>query len=457
MAHLIRPWISYYTKNGKRVPKDTEGAKRVKQRARKWYAAGLPGWPKGRRKPLAADKRVARDMLSKLETREERMRQGLPVEPDSTDANNPVDGLLDEFEKYLKDEGRTGQHIDTTLTRCRKIIAGKAIHSLAELTPAAVLDYLASLRQERNTVDLDKETFTRDELAQLLGVNPRSIPRILKRDGLDGDGKGKKRVYRRAVAEALLERFSRGFGISTTNHYLVAIKSFTRWLVRKKKCLAADPLAGLTKMNAEPDIRIVRRALSAEEFMQFIEATRRGKTLRGLSGADRAVLYQFAARSGLRASEIGSLTPSSFNWDHPSVTVKAAYSKRRRRDEQPLPRETAELMETFVESKPKNKPIWPSGWVQDAAELVREDLAGSGIPYIDEEGRVYDFHALRHQYITALVEAGIHPKEAQELARHSTIDLTMNHYTHLRRVHLHNAVDKLPKLTESHTQQTNAS
>ena len=200
MAHLIRPWISYYVKGGKRVPKETAGAKRVKQRGRKWYAARLPGWPKGKRNPLAADncrcssrtygwpkgkrnplaadKRVARDMLAKLETREERMRQGLPVEPDSTDASSFVSGLLDEFEKYLKDERRSAQHISTTIQRCRSIIDGEGIDSLAELTPAAVLDYLASKRQDQNpTVGLDKETFTRNELAELLGFNPRSIPR----------------------------------------------------------------------------------------------------------------------------------------------------------------------------------------------------------------------------------------------------------------------------------------
>jgi hypothetical protein len=42
--------------------------------------------------------------------------------------------------------------------------------------------------------------------------------------------------------------------------------------------------------------------------------------------------------------------------------------------------------------------------------------------------------------------SGVHPKVAQVLARHSTITLTMDHYTHLE-LHDHaEALDKLPRI-----------
>jgi integrase len=41
---------------------------------------------------------------------------------------------------------------------------------------------------------------------------------------------------------------------------------------------------------------------------------------------------------------------------------------------------------------------------------------------------VADFHALRHTFITELVRAGVAPKGAKKLARHSTITLTMDCY-----------------------------
>ncbi|MBA3481977.1 MAG: tyrosine-type recombinase/integrase, partial [Pirellulales bacterium] len=62
----------------------------------------------------------------------------------------------------------------------------------------------------------------------------------------------------------------------------------------------------------------------------------------------------------------------------------------------------------------------------------------------DADGRVFDFHALRHQFITSLAAAGVHPKVAQTLARHSTIDLTMNRYTHLLHTDLAGALETVP-------------
>lgn len=64
----------------------------------------------------------------------------------------------------------------------------------------------------------------------------------------------------------------------------------------------------------------------------------------------------------------------------------------------------------------------------------------------DTEGRVIDFHALRHTFISMIVRSGATPKVAQELARHSTITLTMDRYAH---VGLHDrtaAIDALPPL-----------
>ena len=62
--------------------------------------------------------------------------------------------------------------------------------------------------------------------------------------------------------------------------------------------------------------------------------------------------------------------------------------------------------------------------------MIRVDLAAAGIPYT-VDGKDYDFHALRHQFITNLALAGVSLKAAQQLARHSKPELTANTYTHL--------------------------
>ena len=78
--------------------------------------------------------------------------------------------------------------------------------------------------------------------------------------------------------------------------------------------------------------------------------------------------------------------------------------------------------------------------------MIQADLAKAGIPYKDGGGRVYDFHALRHQFISDLVAAEHPPKVVQELARPSTITLTMDRYAHIDREPQQAALESLPAL-----------
>jgi integrase len=113
--------------------------------------------------------------------------------------------------------------------------------------------------------------------------------------------------------------------------------------------------------------------------------------------------------------------------------VQAAYSKHRRQDVLPLHPSLVVLLRPWLASKPANGPVWPGNWAKgkEAGVMLRHDLEAAGIPYVDENGRYADFHALRHTFITNMVKSGVSPKAAQSLARHSTIDLTMNVYTSL--------------------------
>ena len=51
-----------------------------------------------------------------------------------------------------------------------------------------------------------------------------------------------------------------------------------------------------------------------------------------------------------------------------------------------------------------------------------------------------------HAFPSAFARAGVHPRNAQALARHSTIDLTMNVYTHIEMGDLAGDVENLPAL-----------
>jgi hypothetical protein len=80
--------------------------------------------------------------------------------------------------------------------------------------------------------------------------------------------------------------------------------------------------------------------------------------------------------------------------------------------------------------------------------MIRIDLTAADVEYEDDRGRVVDFHALRHTFISNLARAGVHPRNAQALARHSTIDLTMNVYTHVDLADLASDVESLPAIGE---------
>ena len=65
---------------------------------------------------------------------------------------------------------------------------------------------------------------------------------------------------------------------------------------------------------------------------------------------------------------------------------------------------------------------------------------------VDREGKVLDFHSLRHTFISRMVRAGVNPKDAQTLARHSVITLTMDRYAHVDRKDVAAALSMVPSL-----------
>ena len=72
------------------------------------------------------------------------------------------------------------------------------------------------------------------------------------------------------------------------------------------------------------------------------------------------------------------------------------------------------------------------------------DLKAAGIALKDADGRVVDFHALRTTFVSWLNMTGAHPRTAQALARHSSIELTMGAYSDVRLLDLRAAIDRLP-------------
>ena len=71
---------------------------------------------------------------------------------------------------------------------------------------------------------------------------------------------------------------------------------------------------------------------------------------------------------------------------------------------------------------------------------IRKDAVKAELPLEDDEGRVLDFHALRGSCATILLGEGLDAHIVQQIMRHSSIEMTMRHYTKVRRTDLHSAV-----------------
>jgi integrase/recombinase XerD len=165
-------------------------------------------------------------------------------------------------------------------------------------------------------------------------------------------------------------------------------------------------------------------------------------------------------RTEIKGRELASLTWSSFNLSdsEPSVKVLAAYSKHRRDDVVPLRGDLAKQLLAWRDESYADEParVFPGFNPNKAAKMLRKDLEAAEILYQDEAGRVADFHSLRHTFISNLTRGGVSPKITQSLARHGSIGLTMDTYTHIGLHDERAALGVLPSLPGSTPDECNS-
>jgi integrase len=239
-----------------------------------------------------------------------------------------------------------------------------------------------------------------------------------------------------------------GLGTQTSNYYLQAVGQFCRWMVRKGK-IVKNPMLDSKPLNTKIDRRHDRRNLEPDDLERLLDAVKDSpKVYCRLKSRDRHALYLTACGTGFRSQELAELTPESFDLDAepPTVTLGARDTKNKRPVPQPHPPAVAALLRDYLRDRRAAAPVWPGAWWRKGARMLLKDLKAVGIPYAVKgpDGPLYaDFHSLRHTYITLLTRTGVGPKEAQSLARHSDIRLTMGRYTHADKKKLAEAVGKL--------------
>jgi integrase len=243
------------------------------------------------------------------------------------------------------------------------------------------------------------------------------------------------------------------------NRRRAALCQFGRWLVRERRT-AWDPFIGLSALNEDVDRRRPRRALTVDEIDRLLDSAKarplfEARTIRvnaGVSeveqkrlrelGETRAFVYLMAVRTGLRRGELSRVRWCDVDLAKGVVVVPAASAKSKRDQSVELRSDLIPLLKarrgtgaaTSLVFDPKTFPN---------LRTFKKDCELAGIQIKDDQGRTVDFHSLRTTLGSHLAAAGVHPAIAKAILRHSTIELTMKHYTDVRLLDTRGALERL--------------
>ena len=303
----------------------------LRKRGRVWYirftdADGVAHERKG-----CPDKRATEAMAAALEAEAARIRAGLTdakAETRRRQAGRPLSEHLNEWRAHLIAKGATAKHAELHVGRARRVAALAAGGSLAEIdAPKTATD------EERQpfALALHKRLTT----ARLADLTTDTVQRALAtlKDG--------------------------GRSLATCNHHRAAIRGFSRW-ARRDGRTADDALDSVSGFNAREDRRHDRRTIGVDDLRRLVATAHAGPTYRSMTGPARALCYRLAVATGLRFSEIGSITPESFDFgkEPAVVTILAAYTKNGEAAELPLPADVANDLARLVATIPSGQPVF---------------------------------------------------------------------------------------------------
>ena len=306
MARLFRQVTTYHIDpNGKRCKASEPDATKVTKESEKWYGEYRDADDILKRVPLANNKTAAQAMLADLLKAAESGRSGMGTSFDEA-LSTPLVVYVDSYRAVLESQALSPVHVANSIRWLKQLLTGCRFK------------------------------FWRD-------VQPSRVEVWLK--GQNADGRG----------------------LTTLNHVLESVKAFLNWFVQDGRA-PSNPLAMLRRFNADTDRGRVRRSLTGDELQTLLYIASQSDAVRcGFDGKSRSMLYLTASFTGLRASELVSLTMKSFNFDEQTVTVEAAHAKNRRRDTLPLHPKLAEKLARRSVATLRidgNGPLWPGNWAE---------------------------------------------------------------------------------------------
>ena len=248
------------------------------------------------------------------------------------------------------------------------------------------------------------------------------------------------------VEKAIRKLMRNGRSGKTIANYVDSLKSFCNYCV-EREYLEMNPLNKMKNIDSTP--RKIRRCLSKDEINKLFEV---------IDKDHYRLLYLMALSTGLRANELRQLTIHDLDLEEQGLILHADWTKNRKAGFQPVPEFLLEDLKNFASentatelyekyhAEEESHPEYPLLFVpHDTVYALNKYLKDAGIPKKTSRG-VVDFHAFRVTYINMIVGSGATAKTAQTLARHSTVDMTLNVYGRTDQDNLRKSIEHISSI-----------
>lgn len=469
---------------GRVVTADTgahAGVDRVVVRGNTWVIRYRE--PSGRVREISTgcrDKAAAQTVLTEQMKRVDRVKAGVMTAAELTVAEHRdgeigpyIASYIDHLRSHPSKAGRSGvnpTHLANVQHRLEVIVRECGFHRLHDLNRPAVERW--AKRKETEVPPVKTTKGKRQQQAKppsartingylstirafgnwlvetnKLAANPLAKPPMR-------DGKANVRRPRRAMSDDEVQRLLAATKIrSLAEHGRAIIPCKPGDKPTDPKSRATWTKAPLTANNLQEAVARARENLQGNpELVDNLER----------DGEGRALIYKTLLLTGLRKGELGHLTVGDLDLTGavPYITLAASHEKAGRGAEIPVRADLAADLRSWLADRlaelqaqartdgrsiparlPADTPLLP---VPDGlVRMFDRDLLAAGIEKTTDEGTL-DVHALRHTFATNLSRAGVSPQVAQKAMRHSSVELTLGVYTHLRLSDTAGAVELLP-------------
>jgi integrase len=410
-------YVYWLDAEGRRVTKDTPGARKHVEQSAKWYAC----WKEGDRQvrvPLCTDKGAAKVMLGDLLRKRERGEAGM-VDEFKEHKTRAITDHLKDYLGSVRGSGKVSseKYFDEKQRILKAVFAACGVKTLADLTSERLDKYLDGLTCSAGTKRVHHTAINAFAvwLVQKKRIAANPLATVARPVG------GKVVRKRRALKPDELQRL-----LDAARERPLADASHNR---------GGRPKKG--RRNAKK--RVAHKAKLSEQ--EVARLTRLGR--------ERALLYKAAVYTGLRKGELAALRVCHLNLDrkpYPSLELPGEFTKNDDDARLLLVPALAEELRNWVAECGKGPNDLVFAVPEKMTPIMKRDLARAVVLYKDDRDRYADFHALRKSAGTMLGVAGVPVRIRQLFMRHGDIRLTMQTYDDSDFAALEEAVRALEKL-----------